>query len=67
LARRFRGLKLPPLAQRWHELGPPSARREIVRAIGNCRNSKEALMAIVAGFEVHRAQITVDALDTRAT
>src|ERR671922_51326 len=51
-------------AQRWHELGPPSARREIVRAIGSCRNSKEALMAIVAGFDVHRAQITFDALDT---
>src|ERR671930_112296 len=36
----------------------------MVRAIGNCRNSKEALMAIVAGFDVHRAQITFDALDT---
>src|ERR671922_38956 len=51
-------------AQRWHELGPPSARREIVRAIGNCRNSKEALLAIAAGFDVHRAQITFDALGT---
>ena len=25
---------------------------------------EEALMAIVAGFDVHRAQITFDALDT---
>jgi transposase len=33
--------------------------------IGNCRNSKEALIAIVAGFDVHRAQqITFDALDS---
>src|SRR5215216_4074540 len=31
---------------------------------GNCRNAEEALMAIVAGFDVHRAQITFDALDT---
>jgi transposase len=31
---------------------------------GNCRNAEEALMAIVAGFDVHRRQITFDALDT---
>jgi hypothetical protein len=31
---------------------------------GNCRNAEEALMAIVAGFDVHRSQITFDALDT---
>jgi transposase len=36
----------------------------MVRADGNCRNSEEALMAIVAGFDVHRRQITFDALDT---
>jgi Transposase len=29
-----------------------------------CRNSEEALMAIVAGFDVHRGLITFDALDT---
>src|SRR5690349_20431504 len=29
-----------------------------------CRNSKEALVAIVAGLDVHRRQITFDALDT---
>jgi hypothetical protein len=33
---------LPAIAQRWHELGPPSARREIVRAIATCWNSEEA-------------------------
>src|SRR3954451_1935706 len=45
--------------------GPPPARREIVsRRVASCRNAKEALMAIVAGFDVHRRQITFDALDT---
>src|SRR3954466_12635761 len=44
---------------------PPPARREIVsRRVASCRNAKEALMAIVAGFDVHRRQITFDALDT---
>jgi hypothetical protein len=28
------------------------------------RDAKEALMAVVAGFDVHRRQITFDALDT---
>jgi hypothetical protein len=32
--------------------------------VANCRNAEEALMAIVAGFDVHRRQITFDALDT---
>jgi hypothetical protein len=32
---------------------------------GNYRNAEEALMAIVAGFDVHRRQITFDALDTK--
>src|SRR3954447_2537902 len=36
----------------------------VSRRVGNCRNAKEALMAIVAGFDVHRRQITFDALDT---
>src|SRR5919106_5417154 len=36
----------------------------MVRAVGKCRNSEEALMAIVAGFDVHRRQITFDALNT---
>src|SRR3954447_9166537 len=30
----------------------------------DCRATEEALMAILAGFDVHRAQITYDALDT---
>jgi hypothetical protein len=29
-----------------------------------CRNAEEALMTIVAGFDVHRRQIRFDALDT---
>jgi len=35
----------------------------MVRVVATCRNAEEALMAIVAGFDVHRAQITFDALD----
>jgi hypothetical protein len=36
----------------------------VSRRVASCRNAKEALMAIVAGFDVHRRQITFDALDT---
>jgi len=39
------------------------AQREIVRVFCQDRSSKEALVAIVAGFDVHRRQITFDALD----
>src|SRR3954452_15662309 len=53
-----------PSAQRWHELRAPSARRERLARGGNAGALEEALMAIVAGFDVHRAQITFDALDT---
>src|SRR3954454_20618424 len=38
--------------------------RVVSRGVASCRNAKEALMAIVAGFDVHRRQITFDALDT---
>jgi transposase len=38
----------------------------MVRADGSCRNAEEALMAIVAGFDLHRRQITFDALDTES-
>src|SRR3954453_8514888 len=41
-----------------------SARRERLARGGKTGASEEALMAIVAGFDVHRAQITFDALDT---
>src|SRR3989442_11767867 len=51
-------------SERWHEAGPPLAQREILRVIGQDRSTKEALMAIVAGYDVHRRQITFDALDT---
>src|SRR3954470_16617273 len=36
----------------------------VSRRVASCRNAKEALMAIVAGFDVHRRQITFDALET---
>src|SRR3954468_11277069 len=41
-----------------------SARRERLARGGNAGALEEAPMAIVAGFDVHRAQITFDALDT---
>src|SRR3954462_15316184 len=44
----------------------PSARRERLARGGNAGAVEEALMAIVAGFDVHRAQITFDALDTES-
>ena len=44
-------------------LGPLRSARE-TRAVGSAGAVEEALMAIVAGFDVHRAQITFDALDT---
>src|SRR4051794_30325194 len=55
-----------PSAQRWHEVRAPSARRERLARGGNAGALEEALMAIVAGFDVHRAQITFDALDTES-
>src|SRR5215212_4247696 len=50
--------------QRWHELGPPPLSARHSRDGGNAGAVKEAPMAILAGFDVHRAQITFDALDT---
>src|SRR4051812_1341806 len=55
----------------WHELpgsgplagGTPSARCERL-AVGTAELQRRPLMAIRAGFDVHRAQITFDALDT---
>src|SRR5215211_4714110 len=37
----------------------------MVRATWQCRSFRGGPMAIVAGFDVHRAQITFDALDER--
>src|SRR5215213_782580 len=52
------------LAQRWHELGPPPLGAGDARVVASAGAVGEALMAIVAGFDVHRAQVTFDALDT---
>jgi hypothetical protein len=52
------------LAQRWHEPGLPQLGARSFALGGKCRNSKEALMAIVAGFDAQRRQITFDALET---
>src|SRR5215217_336343 len=54
----------PLLAQRWHELGPPPLSARDSREVASAGAVEEALMAIVAGFDVHRAQITFDALDS---
>src|SRR5687767_15033451 len=53
-----------PFAQRWHELGPAPLGARDSREVASAGDVEEALMAIVAGFDVHRAQITFDALDT---
>src|SRR3954454_23976652 len=53
-----------PVARRWHELGPPPLGARDSRVVASAGAVEEALMAIVAGFDVHRAQITFDALDT---
>src|SRR3954471_17872007 len=42
--------------------GTPSAQAQTIG--GAYRNSRRAPMAIVGGFDVHRAQITFDYLDT---
>src|SRR6266542_5971830 len=58
--------RMPRCGGRWHEAGPPSAQRETLRAVVRPWSSKEAQMAIVAGYDVHRQQITFDALDTES-
>src|SRR4051812_5211743 len=50
--------------QRWHGLGPPPLGARDSRVVAVAGAVEEALMAIVAGFDVHRAQITFDARDT---
>jgi hypothetical protein len=50
-------------SRRWHEPGPPPLRDS--REVANAGALEEAPMAIVAGFDVHGAQITFDALDMR--
>src|SRR3954451_1449541 len=56
------GLSL--LAQRWHELLGLLRLDARWFAWRQVLNAEEALMAIVAGVDVHRRQITFDALDT---
>src|SRR5919109_2713748 len=48
-------------SRRWHEPGPPPLSARHSRELTNVG---AAPMAIVGGFDVHRAQITFDALDT---
>src|SRR5215211_9144948 len=50
-------------AQRWHEPGPPPLGARDSRELTTVGAVEEAPMAIVAGFDVHRAQITFDTLD----
>src|SRR5215217_3923936 len=52
-------------AQRWHEPGPPPLSARDSRELTSVGALEEAPMAIVAEFDVHRAQITFDALDQR--
>src|SRR5687767_1399165 len=54
---------MPLVAQRWHEPGPPPLGARDSRGLTTVGAVEEAPMAIVAGFDVHRAQITFDALD----
>src|SRR5215210_6208266 len=61
---RRRGLaRLFVIAQRWHELGPPPLSARDSRELATAGALEEAPMTIVAGFDVHRAQVTFDALD----
>src|SRR5215203_2844681 len=50
-------------ARRWHEPGPPPLSARDSRELTTVGAVEEAPVAIVAGFDVHRAQITFDALD----
>src|SRR3954471_11677977 len=52
------------VARRWHELGPPPLGARDSRVVASAGAVEEAVMAIVAGFDVHRAQITFDAVDS---
>src|SRR3954447_20926796 len=47
-------------------VGTPSARCERL-AVGTSELQRRPLMAILAGFDVHRAQITFDALNTETS
>src|SRR5215213_8105853 len=50
-------------SKRWHEPGPPPLSARNSREVAITGALEEAPMAIVAGFDVHRAQITFDALN----
>jgi hypothetical protein len=49
------------VARRWLEPGPPPLSARDSRELASAGASEEAPMTIVAGFDVHRAQITFDA------
>src|ERR671917_2208483 len=51
------------LARRWHEPGPPPLSARHSRELATAELQRRPLMTIVAGLDVHRAQITFDALD----
>src|SRR5439155_5888285 len=51
--------------KRWNERGASlGSSARVFAQLGQNRSSRGDPMAIVAGFDVHRRQITLDALDT---
>src|SRR4051794_8099520 len=69
--RRYGTVDKDPSSTRWHEplgtgrlrSGPPPLDARDSRC-GTSELQRRPLMAILAGFDVHRAQITFDALDS---
>src|ERR671919_3204851 len=55
--------RTPVVARRWHEPGPPPLSARHSRELATAELQRRPLMMIVAGLDVHRAQITFDALD----
>src|SRR5918999_6114227 len=55
--------RTPVVARRWHEPGPPPLSARHSRELATAELRRRPLMTIVAGLDVHRAQITFDALD----
>ena len=59
--RQHRATGHPERSERWHVMRPPRFKR-IVECAG--QELEEVPMTIVGGFDVHRAQITFDYVDT---
>src|ERR671914_2352829 len=55
--------RTPVVARSWHESGPPPLSARHSRELATAELQRRPLMTIVAGLDVHRAQITFDALD----